>query len=89
MSHNLSSSTSSPQTQPIFLSEDVVNSYLTWPLVYLAVDQALRSVCDRPAADVSSADKNHQVSSQTMRTFTSLPDESGKNHLFIFVYLRP
>lgn len=31
--------------QPLFIREDEVKKFLSWPLIYEACEQALRSVC--------------------------------------------
>lgn len=69
-------------TGALFLDENIVNGLLTWPLVYWAVDQALRSV-SAPSALLENSSTvgesyNGPISSQTPRTFTKLPNNSGE-----------
>lgn len=68
-------------TGALFLDENIVNGLLTWPLVYWAIDQALRSV-SVPLTLLSNSSTvgpyNGPISSQTARTFTKLPNNSGE-----------
>lgn len=76
-------------TGALFLEENIVNSLLTWPLVYWAVDQALRSVSIPSSLLANSSTVevpyNGPISSQTARTFTKLPNNSGKEYLDVLL----
>lgn len=62
---------------PVFISEIEIKKYLSWPLVFQAVDRALRSVCE--AVPVTSV---HQpLAVQQARSITRLPDNSGNTNV--------